>query len=282
MKEVNNLNGAEESCASVHDAADATGDEIRKAKELLRANGYCLFGYREAGEKVKRTVGSGWAFVKEKGKAFGGWLSAKLDELKARQEEQRRAAAEKRRLAEESEERCAKAEADCGGTTADGRADDSGEVPKCAACGAGLVPGARFCRKCGTPVSAVRDVPAVELPAAMRSESVAVEDSAGSDAPKCVACGAGLVPGARFCRKCGTPVSSVRDVPPAEAKSEIVAGEDSAGSGSGAQKCAVCGTALAVGMKFCGECGTPVHAKARKPRQRKTARPCKTSPSAEE
>ena len=228
MKEVNNLNGAEESCASVHDAADATGDEIRKAKELLRANGYCLFGYREAGEKVKRTVGSGWAFVKEKGKAFGGWLSAKLDELKARQEEQRRAAAEKRRLAEESEERCAKAEADCGGTTADGRADDSGEVPKCAACGAGLVPGARFCRKCGTPVS------------------------------------------------------SVRDVPPAEAKSEIVAGEDSAGSGSGAQKCAVCGTALAVGMKFCGECGTPVHAKARKPRQRKTARPCKTSPSAEE
>ena len=282
MKETDNLDGAEESCASVHDAADATADEIRKAKELLRANGYCLFGYREAGEKVKRTVGSGWAFVKEKGKAFGGWLSAKCADLKARQEEQRRVAAEKRRLAEEAEERRAKAETARGGAVSDITADDSGDVPKCAACGAEHVLGARFCRKCGKPVSVVRDASATEQPAEAKSESAAVEDSAGSDAPKCVACGAGLVPGARFCRKCGTPVSSVRDVPPAEAKSEMVAGEDSAGSGSGAQKCAVCGTALAVGMKFCGECGTPVHAKARKPRQRKTARPCKTSPSAEE
>lgn len=233
MKETDNLDGAEESCASVHhEVADATADEIRKAKELLRANGYCLFGYREAGEKVKRTVGSGWAFVREKGKAFGGWLSAKLDELKARQEGQRRAAAEKRRPAEESEERCGKAETARGGAVSDSRADDSGDVPKCAACGAGLVPGARFCRKCGKPVSVARDASAAEQPAEVKSESAAVEDSAGS--------------------------------------------------GSGAQKCAVCGTALAVGMKFCGECGTPVHTEAHKPRQRKTARSRKTSPSAEE
>ena len=182
-------------------------EEIRKAKELLRANGYCLFGYREVGENVKRTVGSGWAFVKEKGKAFGGWLSAKLDELKARQEERSRAATEKRWIVEEAEEYCAKAEADCGGTATDGHVDDSGEVPKCVACGAGLVSGAQFCRKCGTPVSVVREVPPAE--------------------------------------------------PPAEAKSESVAGEDSAGSGSGAQKCAVCGTTLAVWMKFCAECGAP-------------------------
>jgi len=206
MKETDNLDGAEESCASVHDAVDATADEIRKAKELLRANGYCLFGYREAGEKVKRTVGSGWAFVREKGKAFGGWLSAKLDELKARQEGQRRAAAEKRRLAEESEERCGKAETARGGAVSDSRADDSGDVPKCAACGAGLVPGGRFCRKCGKPVSAVRDVPAAEPHAEAKSECVAAEDSAASDAPKCAACGTVLAVGMKFCGECGTPV----------------------------------------------------------------------------
>jgi len=166
--------------------ATASDEEIRKAKELLRANGYGLVGYREAGEKVKRAVGSGVDFIKGKGKAFGGWLSAKRDELKARQEEQRRAVD-----------------------------DNPSDVPKCASCGAGLVPGARFCRKCGKPVSAVGDVAAAETHTEAGSESGAVEDSAGS--------------------------------------------------GSGAHKCAVCGAALAVGVKFCGQCGTPVHAEARKP-----------------
>ena len=225
MEENNNLSRAEGSSVAEPDAAEASAEEIRKAKELLRANGYGLVAYREMGEKIKRGVGIGVGFVKGKGKAVGGWLSAKRDELKARQEEWSRAAAEKRRLAEEAEARRAEVEAASAGTIAESRSVGSGDAPKCAACGAELVPGARFCRKCGKPASFVRDTPAAEPPAEAKSTSASVGDSAGSDAPKCAACG----------------------------------------------------TVLAVGMKFCGECGTPVNAGARKSRKRKTTHPRKDS-----
>lgn len=219
MDETNNVNGAEESNATVPGGSEATGEEIRKAKELLRANGYALFGYREVGEKIKRATISGLGYVKRKWKSLGGWLSAKRDALKARQEERRRAAAEKKRLAEEAEARRAEAESARVGTIAESQHVVSGDAPSCTACGAELVPGARFCRKCGKPVSAVRDTPAAEPPAEAKSVSATVEDSAESIVPKCAACGA----------------------------------------------------ALAAGMKFCGECGTPVNAEARKPRKRKAS-----------
>lgn len=48
----------------------------------------------------------------------------------------------------------------------------------CAACGAGLAPGAKFCAACGTPVS---------------------------QKAFCTTCGAELAPGAKFCSQCGTP-----------------------------------------------------------------------------
>src|SRR4051812_19247714 len=47
----------------------------------------------------------------------------------------------------------------------------------------------------------------------------------------CSACGAALLPGAKFCGECGT---------------------------SAAAACRVCGTELAANLKFCPECGTPV------------------------
>ena len=233
MEETNNLDGTEEVRATEPSSAEATAEEIRKAKDLLRANGYALFGYREVGAKIKRVTISGLCFVKRKWKDLGGWLSAKRDELKARQEERRLAAAEKRRLAEESEARRAEADSACVGTIAESQSVGSGDMPKCAACGAELVLGARFCRKCGKPVSVVvPDTPAAESPVEAKSVSATVEDSAES-------------------------ISSV-------------------------QKCAVCGTALAVGMKFCGECGTPVNAKTRNPRQRKTDSPRKNTRQVEE
>ena len=230
MEETDNLNRAEESNAPVLGDAEATAEEIRKAKELLRANGYWLVAYREAGEKVKRTVGSGMDFVKGKCRALDGWFSAKRAALKARQEERRMAASEKRRLAEEAEARRAEAESARVGSIAESQSVGSDDVPKCAACGAELVLGARFCRKCGMPVSAPQDTPAIEAPVEAKSVSESVEDSAASDVPKCASCGAVLM----------------------------------------------------AGMKFCGECGTPVNAGARKPRKRKTTRSRKNSQDAAE
>lgn len=230
MEETNNLDGTEEVRATEPSSAEATAEEIRKAKDLLRANGYALFGYREVGAKIKRVTISGLCFVKRKWKDLGGWLSAKRDELKARQEERRLAAAEKRRLAEESEARRAEADSARVGTIAESQSVGSGDMPKCAACGAELVLGARFCRKCGKPVSVGKDTPSVESPAEAKFVSAVIEYHAGSAAVKCAACGA----------------------------------------------------ALAAGMKFCGECGTPVHAEARKPHQRKTDSPRKNTRQVEE
>ena len=47
----------------------------------------------------------------------------------------------------------------------------------------------------------------------------------------CSACGADLLPGAKFCGECGTPTAA---------------------------SCRVCGTELTPNLKFCPECGTPV------------------------
>ena len=277
MEENNDQNGAEASNATALGGADATAEEIRKARELLRANGYGLVAYREVGEKVKRIVDSGLDFVKGKCKALGGWFSTKRAELKARQEERSRVAAEKRRLAEETETR--RAEAESGRTITKRQSAGSGDVSKCAACGAVLVPGARFCRKCGKPVSAVQDTPTAEPTAEAKSVSASDEDPVGSAVVKCAACGAALVPAVRFCRKCAKPVSAVRDTPTAgptaEAKSVSASDEDSVESAG--PKCAACGAALATGMKFCGECGTPENAEARNPRKRKRSSPRKNT-----
>jgi len=79
----------------------------------------------------------------------------------------------------------------------------------CPSCGASLRPGARFCPRCGQPVSAA--------PA------------------RCPSCGASLRPGARFCPGCGQPVSAA----PA--------------------RCPSCGASLRPGARFCPRCGQPVH-----------------------
>ena len=188
MEDNYNVSGQDGSSVAKPDVADATAEDIRKAKELLRANGYWLVAYRETGEKAKRAVGSGVDFVTGKCKAFGGWLSAKRDELKARQEERSRVAAEKSQTA------------------------GSDDAPKCVACGAVLVPGARFCRKCGKPVAAVQGTPNAEPAAVAKTTGASVGDSAEPAAPKCASCGTALLPGMKFCGECGTPVNAgVRD-----------------------------------------------------------------------
>ena len=227
-------------------AGEASAEELRKAQELLEANGYLTVGYREHGKKVRQAVDAGIDFVKGKWKSFGGWLSAKRDAMNARHEERVRAAAEKKRLDDEAAARRAEivrnelrlaelrveearlkaaAEGAKSGTplvresTAPAPSPvpvtesaphpvSTSEGPKCAVCGAELVPGARFCRKCGNPISEV----------AAATEAAALDSTPKPEGSKCAVCGAELVPGARFCRNCGNPIpevaaSSSKDAP---------------------------------------------------------------------
>ncbi len=96
----------------------------------------------------------------------------------------------------------------------------------CTNCGKELKPGAKFCMKCGAPVSApVAQVKSVESSAT------------------CPSCGKLLKPGAKFCMGCGAPVSApVEQVKPVE--SSVV--------------CPSCGKPLKPGAKFCMGCGTPI------------------------
>jgi Uncharacterized protein conserved in bacteria len=72
----------------------------------------------------------------------------------------------------------------------------------CSGCGAELIPGDRFCQRCGTPVS---------LPGQQKGFAPVFPHSPLPVAPsvstvsKCAGCGAELIPGDRFCQKCGTP-----------------------------------------------------------------------------
>ena len=99
-------------------------------------------------------------------------------------------------------------------------------MAQCTKCGNELKPGARFCTKCGTPVSAPVD-----------------QMKSASQSMTCTKCGSELKPGAKFCTKCGTPVSAPMD----QMK-----------SASQSMSCPKCGKALKPGARFCTGCGAPV------------------------
>lgn len=183
--------------AKVPAVSEASEEELRKAKELLRAHGYGLIGYRDAGEKVKRSVGAGLDFVKGKWKSFGGWLSAKRDEIKAKHEERKRAAAEKKRL--DDEEAARRAEVVKNELRlAELRVEEA--RLKAAAASNAMPPAEEPARQ--------HVVELVGRPVAEKPQEAEVVAPVDPDVPKCGACGAELVLGARFCRKCGKPVSA--------------------------------------------------------------------------
>ena len=99
-------------------------------------------------------------------------------------------------------------------------------MAQCTKCGNELKPGARFCTKCGTPVSAPVD-----------------QMKSASQSMTCTKCGSELKPGAKFCTKCGNPVS---------------APVDQMKSASQSMSCPKCGKALKPGARFCTGCGAPV------------------------
>lgn len=95
----------------------------------------------------------------------------------------------------------------------------------CTKCGNELKTDAKFCMKCGTPVSA----PVAQVKSAVSSVV-------------CPSCGKPLKPGAKFCMGCGAPITaSVAQVKPVESS-----------------VCPSCGKPLKPGAKFCMGCGTPI------------------------
>jgi len=127
--------------------------------------------------------------------------------------------------------------------------------PVCAACGALLREGAKFCNICGQAVLKAEH-PVEEEPTEPEKVEAPVQ-------PQCVACGAPLREGAKFCNICGQAVMQAEPskaeepaapvLPPVEQPAEPVKAEAPA-----RPVCAACGAPLKEGAKFCNICGQAV------------------------
>ena len=89
---------------------------------------------------------------------------------------------------------------------------------KCTNCGNTLIPGKKFCTKCGAKV---------------------IEQEKATHSMQCPSCGNTLIPGKKFCTKCGAKV-----VEQSKAAQPML--------------CPSCGNTLIPGKKFCTKCGTKV------------------------
>ena len=96
----------------------------------------------------------------------------------------------------------------------------------CRSCGSKLMPGKKFCEKCGAPAPAKAAPSTNTKPPPPQTRL-------------CVKCGAQLKPGKRFCEKCGAPVA--QPVAPATPPPAPV--------------CPSCGNTVPAGKKFCVRCG---------------------------
>lgn len=99
--------------------------------------------------------------------------------------------------------------------------------PNCAACGAGLTPGAGFCVACGRPVEASPTAP----------ETLEA---------KCAFCGAAMRANSKFCGACGREVQSPGKALPAESRQPHSSSRSSARRGRRAWVALACVGALAV------------------------------------
>lgn len=186
------IHGQEMSTAEETAVEEVSAEEIRKAKEILRSNGYLLIPYRKIGRGIGGLFCAGVGRVSGAWRRLCGWFSKKLAAIKERRAEKRRVAAEKKRLADEVAARHA-------------------EVVKNEMRLAELrIEEARL-KAIAEPVKPSESEPIVQ-PMAESTEETEVREPevvvpADSDIPKCATCGAELVLGARFCRKCGKPIA---------------------------------------------------------------------------
>ncbi len=164
--------------------ADNAAEEIRTATKLLRSNGYLLIPYRKLGRGIARPFCAVAGLVRDGSKGLCRWLSKTHAAMKVRQEENRRVSSEKQWLDDEANRRAEIEKAEM--RLAELRAEE-----------------ARL--KAAAEAAEKKDKsPEVKEPEVKEPEVV---ESAVSDVMKCAACGAELVLGARFCRKCGTRIA---------------------------------------------------------------------------
>jgi ribosomal protein L40E len=127
----------------------------------------------------------------------------------------------------------------------------------CTKCRATLVPGANFCRQCGTAVltpSAGGQASAASIPISGTAPvSAAIAPAVGN----CTKCHALLVPGAKFCRQCGDAVlrPTAGSQTPGASAPIYGAAPVSVAIASTAENCAKCHAPLLAGAKFCRQCG---------------------------
>lgn len=202
-------------------ASEVSEEEIRKARELLKSNGYWLIPYGKIGSGIARFFGAGVDFVDRGFKGIGEWFSKKCEAMKSWHEARKRVASENKRLSDEDAARRAellKSEL----RLAELRVEEA----RLRAAAAAPVQSAKD--SVGQPVAtSTVSTEAGQVGQPVPVESVVLSESkpatpsstenakcaeivapAESGVPKCIACGAELVPGARFCRKCGKPVAA--------------------------------------------------------------------------
>lgn len=114
-------------------------------------------------------------------------------------------------------------------------------MKRCTNCNGPLTPSASFCRKCGVPVEQGADkAPRCPFCGATLSEKAKVCPKCSSEV-RCQKCDALFYANARFCIKCGEPMSGKVE----EVEAPKIA-------------CHFCGAALELNDKVCPECGKPV------------------------
>ena len=177
-------------------SADSSEEELRKARKLLKANGYLLVPYRKIGKGIVWFFCVGFVFLGSACKSLCGWIAKKYAAMKVWREERRRITAEKKRLDDETARRAEIARAEK--RLAELRVE---EARLKAAVASTVVPPAE--EPARQPVAEPVGQPVAEK--SQEAEAVAPVDS---DVPRCAVCGAELAPGARFCRKCGEPTAS--------------------------------------------------------------------------
>jgi uncharacterized OB-fold protein len=125
----------------------------------------------------------------------------------------------------------------------------------CPACGAALVSGARFCPECGAAIPEPSPPPVAEQPPYVPEESPPAPPPPVAGV-SCPACGAALVPEARFCPECGATVPEPSPPPAAEQQPHVP--EESLPTPPPPvvpSLCPKCGASLVPEAVFCPDCG---------------------------
>jgi len=141
----------------------------------------------------------------------------------------------------------------------------------CPSCGADVIAGTKFCRYCGATLTAEKQAapvpPSPEAAAPVPAEPL----KAGPQKAVCPSCGADVIAGTKFCRKCGAALNAEKQTalvpPPPEPVAQAAVPVPAEPQKAEPQKavCPSCGADVIAGTKFCRKCGAAVKTAAVSP-----------------